>query len=367
MLGARDHSSTAPPESVDTGPPVHTQADKPAATERPFALFCGERGALWISTCIASSGKLDPVAVEGLAGVRHALVRPGLRTVVLDLDVLGSHANALIEQVAPLARVLAIGSSGHATGAAAIEAGAIDLLPKPTDPADPGWHSRLSGVVRALSVASRLRHASPAEPVRAPVAAGASSKLVLIASGLGGYGQLARVLSQLPRTTPGVVVVHHAPDGAVSHLVQRLAARTDLGVRLLRDEDPIQPGTVSVVPQGFHAAVRTTGSTYTARVFDGPRVAGCLPSANVLLDSSARYAGLNAIGVLLDSDVDDGARGLLALRQAGGRTMCLAPGCTVFGAAARAANEIHAAQASVDLDSVASQIMRFARGAALVA
>lgn len=346
---------------------MHTPEERNPVPERPFALFCGERGALWISTGVASAVKLESVSVEGLAGLRSAVGRPGVRVAVLDFDTLGAHAASMVERLVPHARVLGLASAGLAAASAAVDAGAIDVLLKPTDPADQVWLTRLAGAVRALSLASTCVPRPEPEVVKSPGASGVSSKLVLIGCGLGGYGQLARVLAQLPRTAPGVVVVHHAADGLGVHLADRLRARTDLSVRILRDGDAILPGTVCVAPQGFHTAVRTTGSSYTARVFHGPSVTGCLPSANVLLDSSARYAGLNAIGVLLDSDSEDGARGLLALRQAGGRTVCISPESSVFGTAARAAAEIHAVQAAIELDAVAAQIMRFARGAALVA
>ena len=346
---------------------MHTSAERKPATEHPFALFCGEKGALWVSTCVASAVKLEPVIVEGLASLRGAIARPGVRFAVIDVDTLGTHGVSMVERLATHGRVLVLTSAGPAIGAAAVDAGAVDVLVKPADPTDQAWLARLAGAVRALSLAPHPKPLAAPEVVKSPAATGVSSKVVLIGCGLGGYGQLARVLAQLPRTAPGVVVVYHTAEGMGVHVADRLRARTELSVRMLRDGDAIHPGTVCVAPQGFHTALRTTGSSYTARVFHGPSVTGCLPSANVLLDSSARYAGLNAIGVLLDSDSDDGARGLLALRQAGGRTICVSPESGVFTSAVRAASEIHAVQAAVSIDAVAAQIMRFARGAALVA
>jgi two-component system, chemotaxis family, protein-glutamate methylesterase/glutaminase len=122
----------------------------------------------------------------------------------------------------------------------------------------------------------------------------------------------------------------------------------------------VLPGRALVAPGGSHMAIERDGAQYRARITDGPRVNRHRPSVDVLFESVARHVGGNAMGVILTGMGDDGARGLLQMRQAGARTLGQdEASCVVYGMP-QAAKELGAVEAEVGLTSVAAAIQRFA-------
>lgn len=353
---------------------MHTPAQSPSlspqTSPRSTAAVLGAPGSLWASTAVAAASKLEVASIVDRDGLRNAVVKGGLRLAVLELELLGKFATAIVESLSKQVNVLAVcpaGSAGAALAATAIDRGAIDAVVKPADAVDPEWLARLSSLVRGAAAKPRWTPLTEPHASKAPPIAGAKSKLIVIGSGNGGYAALVHILTQLPKASPGIVVVQHADEGVGSHLVERLCRHTELSVKIARDGEAISTGTVYLAPQNCHTAVRTTGTSYTLRVFDGPDVAGFRPSSNVLLDSAARYAGRNALGVLLDGIGEDGSRGLLALRQAGGLTVCQSPESSLYAGPAKSASEIHAVQSMADPDGLAAAVTEFTRHSACVA
>lgn len=351
---------------------MQTPAQSPtlATPDRAVAVVFGAQGSPWVPTAVASASKINVASVQDFAGLKNAVVGGRLRLAVLELELLGKHAMAIVESLSKQANVLAVcpaGSAGASLAAAALDRGAIEAILKPAEVTDPDWLSRLAELARGAASRSRWMAPNRPQPAKAPPIAGAKGKLIVIGSGSGGYAALAHILTQLPKSSPGIVVVQHADEGVGMHLAERLCRHTELSVKVARDGEAISTGTVYIAPQNCHTAIRTTGTSYTLRVFDGPDVAGFRPSANVLLDSAARYAGRNALGVLLDGIGEDGSRGLLALRQAGGLTVCQSPESSLYAGPATSASEIHAVQSMTDPDGLAAAVTEFTRHSACVA
>ena len=153
-----------------------------------------------------------------------------------------------------------------------------------------------------------------------------------IGTSTGGTQALEFVLSALPRTCPGLVVVQHMPEKFTAAFAQRLDRICEIEVREARTGDRVIPGRAIIAPGGQHLVVKRSGAQYVVEVVSAPPVNRHCPSVDVLFRSCAKYAGRNALGVIMTGMGDDGARGLLEMHQAGARTIAQdEESCVVFG------------------------------------
>ena len=120
---------------------------------------------------------------------------------------------------------------------------------------------------------------------------------------------------------PGIVIVQHMPPKFITAFSKRLNDLSELEVRESRDGDSVVPGQVLIAKGNQHTVLRRSGARYYVNVEDGPMVNHQRPSINVLFDSVAKYAGANAVGVILTGMGADGASGLLKMRENGARTI----------------------------------------------
>jgi two-component system chemotaxis response regulator CheB len=140
------------------------------------------------------------------------------------------------------------------------------------------------------------------------------------------------VLRGLPASSPGIIIVQHLPAGFTAAFANRLNRVCRLEVREARDHDRLVPGLALVAPGNRHLLLERRGSTYLIRIKDGSAVQFQRPSIDVFFQSVACSAGRLAVGVLLTGMGTDGAKGLLAMRQAGARTLVQdEASCVVFG------------------------------------
>ena len=181
-----------------------------------------------------------------------------------------------------------------------------------------------------------------------------TERLIAIGSSTGGVQAIERVLTALPRTTPGIVIVQHMPESFTAAFAGRLNKLCKMDVKEASDGDRVRPGRVLLAPGGRHMQLVRSGAQYLVQVRDGPLVNRHKPSVDVLFRSVAHHAGRNAFGVILTGMGDDGARGLLEMRQAGARTAAQnEASCVVFGMP-REAIRLGAAAEVLALDGVAA-------------
>ena len=129
-----------------------------------------------------------------------------------------------------------------------------------------------------------------------------------------------------------MVVVQHMPERFTATFADRLNGLCAMEVREARDSDAVVAGRVLVAAGNKHLLLKRSGAVYSVEVRDGPLVARHRPSVDVLFRSAARYAGPNAIGVILTGMGDDGAGGMLEMKQAGATTIAQDEAtCVVFG------------------------------------
>jgi two-component system chemotaxis response regulator CheB len=159
-----------------------------------------------------------------------------------------------------------------------------------------------------------------------------TDRFTAIGTSTGGTQALEYVLSSLPRTCPGLVVVQHMPEKFTAAFAQRLNGICEIEVREARTGDRVIPGRAIIAPGGQHLVVKRSGAQYVVEVVAAPPVNRHCPSVDVLFRSCAKYAGRNATGVIMTGMGDDGARGLLEMHLAGARTIAQdEESCVVFG------------------------------------
>jgi two-component system chemotaxis response regulator CheB len=245
----------------------------------------------------------------------------------------------------------------------ALDAGAVDVVAKPTRNLAGGTAAMLAELRTKVLIAAGARlstkAAAPPAPERAAPSALAATThhLVAIGASTGGTEAIRQVLQGLPPTAPGIAIVQHMPPGFTAPFAARLAELTRLEVREAVDGDRLFPGRVLIAPAGRHLRVVRSGGDWIGRVSDGDRVSGHCPSVDVLFRSVATAAGPSGIGVLLTGMGADGADGLLAMRQAGARTFAQDEATSVVWGMPREAWQRGAAEALVPLAEVATTVL----------
>jgi two-component system chemotaxis response regulator CheB len=233
----------------------------------------------------------------------------------------------------------------------ALSAGAVAIVTKPKTGLKRFLEDASADLVSAVKSAAQanvrnlkptLRHA-PAAAVKytadAVIAAPGSQamrqtteRIVALGTSTGGTQALERVLTALPRGSPGIVVVQHMPEQFTAAFAARLNQLCEVEVHEAVHGERLLPGHVLIAPGGKHLMLNRSGAYYHADVVDGPLVNRHKPSVDVLFRSVAKYAGRNAIGIIMTGMGDDGARGLLEMREAGAATMAQdEESCVVFG------------------------------------
>lgn len=189
----------------------------------------------------------------------------------------------------------------------------------------------------------------------------ATDKVIAMGTSTGGTQALQMVLTQLPVTTPGIVVVQHMPRTVTGLFCQRLNGLCQIEVREAQDGDRVLPGRALIAPGGRHMALQRRGRDYFVQVSDGPVVNRHKPSVDVLFHSVAEVAGRAALGIIMTGIGDDGARGLKEMHDAGALTVAQDEAtCVVFGMP-KVAIALKAVDRVVPLSAIAREIMAYGR------
>ena len=159
-----------------------------------------------------------------------------------------------------------------------------------------------------------------------------TEKVVVIGASTGGTEALKTVLEALPSDTPGIVIVQHMPELFTRAFANRLDGLCNITVKEAETNDTVIRGRALIAPGNHHLLLKRSGARYYVEIKDGPLVCRHRPSVDVLFRSAARYAGRNAVGVILTGMGDDGARGMFEMKQAGAATIAQdEASCVVFG------------------------------------
>jgi two-component system chemotaxis response regulator CheB len=221
----------------------------------------------------------------------------------------------------------------------ALSIGALEVISKPSVAYSVGDMSvQLADKIRAVAFAriDTKKSVAAIQPKKAGLSSKAlaqtTNKIIAIGASTGGTEALRVVLTSMPPNAPGILVVQHMPAQFTTSFAARLDGLCEMAVREAKDGDSITNGQVLIAPGNYHMLLRRSGARYYVAVKQGPLVHHQRPSADVLFDSVADYAGANAVGVILTGMGADGAQGLLKMKNAGPGTVAQdEKSCVVFG------------------------------------
>ncbi|WP_330969925.1 CheB methylesterase domain-containing protein, partial [Lysobacter sp. A3-1-A15] len=193
----------------------------------------------------------------------------------------------------------------------------------------------------------------PARP--APLASG--ERLLAIGASAGGTEAIRHVLASMPADAPATVICQHIPAAFSSAFADRLDRHSPMTVLEATTDRPLLPGHAYLAPGGRHLRVYRSGTRWHCRLGDDDPVRGHRPSVDVMFGSLARYAGAQVCAALLTGMGDDGARGMLALRDAGAMTVAQDQQTSVIWGMPGAAVALGAAQVVAPLSDIAGHLL----------
>ena len=182
------------------------------------------------------------------------------------------------------------------------------------------------------------------------------NKIVAIGASTGGTEAIFSVVKNFGTDIPGVVVTQHMPPGFTSMYAKRLNDQCRIQVKEAQTGDRVLPGHMLLAPGGdMHMHLLKVNGVYQVECKRGPKVNGHCPSVDVLFESVAKAAGSDAVGIILTGMGGDGAKGLLAMRKAGAKTIGQDEStCVVYGMP-KVAYDLGAVQYQEKLDDIAGR------------
>ena len=227
----------------------------------------------------------------------------------------------------------------------ALDLGAVEVLCKPGAAySTKNISQQLVLAIRSAAVAKINHHIEKSRPAvkEAPtnnLLVQTTHKIIAIGASTGGTKAIEAVLSGLPATIPGIVIVQHMPEHFTTSFAQRLNDICPMEVREAQNNDRVVPGVALIAPGNHHMVLTRNGGNYLVKIKEGPRVHYQRPSVDVLFQSVAKSAARNVVGVILTGMGADGAKGMLAMKNSGAYTMAQDEAtCVVYGMPKEAVN-----------------------------
>jgi two-component system chemotaxis response regulator CheB len=296
-------------------------------------------------------------------------LRPDVLTLDIEMprmDGLEFLSKLMAAQPMPVVIVSSLTPRNSAMAMKALALGAVEVLCKPgTQFSAPDVGRDLVRAVRAAA-AARVAQIRPVAAAAAPTKTGlpaqpaaysSGQQLFAIGSSTGGPRAVEALLSALPGDAPGTIIVQHMPANFTGPFAERLNSVCAMDVREAADGDIVVPGRAFVAPGGRHLLLEKSGARYVLRLKDGPQVHYQKPAVDPTFQSIARVAGPYTVATILTGMGADGARGLLALREAGARTFAEDEStCIVFGMPHEAL-KLSAAERAVPLPQMAATML----------
>jgi two-component system, chemotaxis family, protein-glutamate methylesterase/glutaminase len=315
---------------------------------------------------LSASAEIEVVGIarDGLEALEKiAELKPDVMTLDLmmpNLDGLGV-LQGLPFEGAPRVIVVSVSDSETELGAAALQAGAVDIVRKPTALATDQLYEVREELIRKVKQAAGARSQRFPQLVqrREGLTSDATRGVIVLGTSTGGPQAITRLLAALPGSLPvPVVIALHIPAGYTDALAARLDAGSALEVREAEDGMELRAGLVVLARGGAH--VRIAGRA-KPRIQVDERQGGLThaPSVDVLFDSAASTFGSRTLGVVLTGMGDDGLLGSGAIVRAGGAVLTEAErSCVVYGMP-RCVAEAGYSASQVSLDEMAGEILRF--------
>lgn len=270
----------------------------------------------------------------------------------------------------PVVIVSSLTQQGAATTIEAMEEGAVEIIAKPHIDLVKGMEQIAGEIIRKVKNAASARlkkkkesaseRPATLEKIEPTALKQSTNKIIAIGASTGGTEAIREVLVRLPANTPGIVIVQHMPEKFTRAFAERLNSLSDMEVKEAQDGDAVIPGRALIAPGNYHMELRRSGARYYVALNQGVPVHHQRPSADVLFESVSRYAGTNAVGVIMTGMGADGAMGLLSMKKAGAMTVAQdEESCVVFGMP-KEAIKLDAVDKIVSLEKIPGAIISMA-------
>ncbi len=257
----------------------------------------------------------------------------------------------MAERPTPVVICSSLAEQGAQATFEAMAAGAVAIINKPKIGLKSFLEDASNDIIQAVRTAARAnmsalrtsaaaaimnRPKNTADVMLAPASNRAlertTDQLIAIGTSTGGTQALEAVLTKLPATCLGIVIVQHMPEKFTAMFAERLNSLCQIEVLEAKNGDRVIPGRALIAPGGKHMMLKRNGAQYVVDVADGPLVNRHKPSVDVLFRSVAKFAGANALGIIMTGMGDDGARGMKEMHDAGAQTIAQdEASCVVFG------------------------------------
>jgi two-component system, chemotaxis family, protein-glutamate methylesterase/glutaminase len=257
---------------------------------------------------------------------------------------------------------------------AALEKGAVEIIAKPKLGAKEFFEESRIRICDVIKSAARARISLrrvprmqatpklsadavlPKPPSNAMIQT--TEKVVVVGASTGGTEALRGFLEAMPLDAPGIVIVQHMPEEFTARFARRLDQICRITVKEAAANDSVIRGQALIAPGNRHVLLKRSGARYYVEIREGPLVSRHRPSVDVLFRSAARYGGRNVVGVIMTGMGDDGARGMLEMKQAGAFNIAQdEASCIVFGMPAEAI-KTGAVDRILPLPAIASEVVR---------
>lgn len=326
--------------------------------------------------------KLLAAAADPLFAMTH-MAKEWPDVIILDvemprMDGITFMRKIMQEHPTPIIMCSTLTESGSETAMEAMACGAVDIITKPKIGVQVYLQESAKLLLETIRSAARanVSHLQRRTPLKANVVApklnadvilappGEALKqttdcIVALGTSTGGTNALEAVLTSLPRVCPGIVIVQHMPEAFTAAFAKRLNSISDIEVKEAEANDAVLPGRALIAHGGRHMVVKRSGARYYVDIVEGPLVSRHRPSVDVLFRSVAKAAGKNALGIIMTGMGDDGAAGLLEMRQVGSATLGQnEASCVVYGMP-KEANKRGAVEREVGLADIPAEIMKY--------
>lgn len=331
-----------------------------------------------VSDLLAEDPELEVIgtARDGLDGVEKArTLRPDVMTLDVEmprLDGFGTLQKLAVEAPVPVVMVSSLTKQGAAATFRCLSLGAVDFVAKPSGTISLDMATVQAELIAKVKAAARARpryrrsplretlqraEAPPPTPSRPAIVSGrAAERIVIIGSSTGGPGALQEVIPLLPGDLgAAVLVVQHMPPGFTASLADRLDRHAALSVREATEGDLVAPDQVLIAPGGLHMLISDQRRIVLS---EDPPVHGVRPAVDRTLQSAVPIWQQRAVGVILTGMGHDGARGMLALKQAGGYGIAQDEETAVVYGMPRVAREVGGVDEVLPLPQIAAAIVR---------
>jgi len=251
-----------------------------------------------------------------------------------------------------------------------LEAGAFDFITKPEIDVADGIERMISNLAEKIKFAAKTRIAkrdlsyskmTQVKPVPSFAMIETTNKIIAIGASTGGTEAIKCVLERMPADSPGILITQHMPEKFTTSFAERLNNLCHIEVREAKHGDSIIPGLALLSPGNYHMALKRSGARYFVETHQDPPVNGHRPSVDVMFESVAKYAGSNALGVIMTGMGGDGAKGLLTMRENGARTIAQDEESSVVFGMPKEAIKLGAAESITSLSLIADEIFKLLR------